>query len=85
MIEQASFKRLNLRAVLRHVSPMVIRQVAVRVVCHRGNQILVAVDPCFREMPPYFIFAVHASPVTLKPAIRDQFKTGHSEAHPHIW
>ena len=29
MIEQASFKRLNLRAVLRHVSPMVIRVLAV--------------------------------------------------------
>ena len=29
MIEQLSFKRLILRAVLRHVSPMVIRQVAV--------------------------------------------------------
>jgi hypothetical protein len=29
MIDQLSFKRLILRAVLRHVSPMVIRQVAV--------------------------------------------------------
>jgi hypothetical protein len=29
MIEQTSFKRLILRAVLRHVSPMVIRQVSV--------------------------------------------------------
>ena len=29
MIDQTSFKRLILRAVLRHVSPMVIRQVAV--------------------------------------------------------
>lgn len=29
MIEQLSFKRLILRAVLRHVSPTVIRQVAV--------------------------------------------------------
>jgi hypothetical protein len=29
MIEQTSFKRLILRVVLRHVSPMVIRQVSV--------------------------------------------------------
>ena len=29
MINQTSFKRLILRAVLRHVSPMVIRQVSV--------------------------------------------------------
>lgn len=29
MIEQLSFKRLILRAVLRHVSPMVICQIAV--------------------------------------------------------
>jgi hypothetical protein len=29
MINQTSFKRLILRAVLRHMSPMVIRQVSV--------------------------------------------------------
>jgi hypothetical protein len=29
------------------------------VICHCGNQILVALYPCFREIPPYFIFAVY--------------------------
>ena len=30
-----------------------------RVVCHRGNQVFIAIDPRFRKMSPDFVLAVH--------------------------
>ena len=60
MINQTSFKRLILRAVLRHVSPMVIRQVSVsdQVSLPEFNDIFCAILGWGGNLG--YIFRVHA-------------------------
>ena len=60
MIDKASFKRLILRAVLRHVNPMVIRQVAVsdQVSLPEFNDIFCAILGWGGNLG--YIFRVHA-------------------------